>query len=124
MEMLGGSLWKSFPASRSEPPEPPKSNTAALCQTALRHVPGSIVARSGVAPTAPGHQHGPAPVLVTGAAGRRSRAGMLGHEGRAPDSLCGVIYDPGGELKFLCPPQTGLSNEADALFIIKAAKSF
>lgn len=77
--------------------------------------------RSGVAPTARGHQHAPACVLLTGADGRRSRAGMLGHEGRGPDSFCGVIYDPGGELKFFCPPQTGLSNEADALFIIEAA---
>lgn len=40
----------------------------------------------------------------------------------APDGFCGVIYDPGGELKFSCPPQTELSDETDALFIIKAAK--
>lgn len=34
-----------------------------------------------------------------------------------------MIYDPGGELKFSCPPQTELSNETVALFIIKAANS-
>lgn len=96
-------------------------NQTRLLQTAHRRVLSAIVTRSGAAPT--GTSTGP-PALVTGAGGRRSGAGMLGHEGRAPDSFCGVIYDPGGELKFFCPPQTGLSNEADALFIIKAAKSF
>lgn len=60
-----------------------------------------------------------------GVNGRRSRggSGVSGREGPAPDSLCGVIYDPGGELKFSCPPQTQLSNETDALFIIKAPNS-
>lgn len=60
-----------------------------------------------------------------GVDGRRSRggSGVSGREGPAPDSLCGVIYDPGGELKFSCPPQTQLSNETDALFIIKAPNS-
>lgn len=48
---------------------------------------------------------------------------MSGREGLAPDSFCAVIYDPGAELKSFCPPQTEPSNEADALFIIKAAQS-
>lgn len=38
------------------------------------------------------------------------------------DSSLGLIYDPRGETKFPCPPQTAQTNETDALFIIAGAK--
>lgn len=39
-----------------------------------------------------------------------------------PDSSLRLIYDPRGETKFPCPPQTAQTNETDALFIIAGAK--
>lgn len=38
------------------------------------------------------------------------------------DSSLRLIYDPRGETKFPCPPQTAQTNETDALFIIAGAK--
>lgn len=55
-------------------------------------------------------------------AGPPAGSGESGREGPGPDGVCGVIYDPGGEPKLSCPPQTALSNEKDALFSIKAAQ--
>lgn len=53
---------------------------------------------------------------------RRARgASRLGSP--TPDSSLCLIYDPRGETKFPCPPQTAQTNETDALFIIAGAKT-
>lgn len=112
-------------------PRPTKSTERALtCQTSHTHIfaQGRIISQvgwGGVARRA--FNSNPLATrdsLQSPAFGSRKRARGASRLGSpTPDSSLCLIYDPRGETKFPCPPQTAQTNETDALFIIAGAKT-